>query len=605
MAPGTEAETHRIAMAVEALRVGSPELAAGFVDLPGDPPVVWRPRWVCGERPLAATRSANTSAAGRTAIFVGSGPAVLGFDARTGGDLSLPPMRHETGRIRAIAIAPTPTGPSVVTGGDDGTVRIWPLDGHATAVLLTEPGAPVRSLSIYSRPGMTIVVSAAIDGMLRCHHLDGRRYARPVDCGTPLRQVLVGSDEDRLFALTIGESGVPALWDLSTGRRTAPELSRGDPVACAAIVPGFDRMAALASGNGHVRLVDLPRGVATDSFRLPSSTQAIAAELVDERVVCVAVDGRRLFRWHPLDASARPGELARLADRVEAVAIVSLNGQPAVVTAGGDGTITVLDWNTGAVLASRTVQPAVMALTGGPVAGPMDVAEPGGMFTATGDDGALLIGIAGSCSTDLHAARLVRHGGCGADRYWSTGVGPPATRSLHWLDTGFRPLLCRTDVAGGIQYWDVASGKRITGPSSATSMPDGGVPARRRPNTRSVLTVAGERVVGVRAHPQGGLLIQSGDEPAPTRLAGYDVSVTAVGVFDGIERSLVVTGGRDATLRVWDLGTLTETSRLHLPAPVDELQIVTERPNLAWVTVRAGTEVLVFELALNELGVTR
>ena len=82
------------------------------------------------------------------------------------------------GHDRAVyGVAFSPDGTRIVSGGDDGTVRLWTLDGKPAAKPFKGPERGVRSVA-FSPDGMRII-SGGHDGTVRLWTLDGKPAAEP------------------------------------------------------------------------------------------------------------------------------------------------------------------------------------------------------------------------------------------------------------------------------------------------------------------------------------------------------------------------------------------------------------------------------------------
>ena len=150
------------AVAVGALRDGTPVIVSGG----GDGTVrVWR----LARRPLS-----------------------LGFQVvgRPVGE----PLTGHTGRVSAVAVGALPDGtPVIVSGGEDGTVRVWRLaDGTPVGEPLTgHDRHRVCAVAVGALPdGTPVIVSGGEDGTVRVWRLaDGTPVAHPLDLSEPVEGI--------------------------------------------------------------------------------------------------------------------------------------------------------------------------------------------------------------------------------------------------------------------------------------------------------------------------------------------------------------------------------------------------------------------------------
>ncbi len=80
-------------------------------------------------------------------------------------------------RVSVWSVAFSPQGDRIVSGGQDGTVRLWQLDG-------TPAAAPFKGhegyvLSVAFSPQGDRIVSGGLDGTVRLWRLDGTPAAAP------------------------------------------------------------------------------------------------------------------------------------------------------------------------------------------------------------------------------------------------------------------------------------------------------------------------------------------------------------------------------------------------------------------------------------------
>src|SRR5262249_54852212 len=142
---------------------------------------------------------------------------------------------HQDAIDHAAGVAFSPDGKTVVTGGLDGTARLWDA---ATG----EPvGAPMR------HEGKVWAVTFSPDGSM---------------------------------VLTGGMDGTARLWDATTGRPIAPPLQRGGRVRAVAFSPDGRRIVT-GCGDNTARLWDLPAPVEGGRERLTLWAQVLTGMELD------------------------------------------------------------------------------------------------------------------------------------------------------------------------------------------------------------------------------------------------------------------------------------------------------------------------------------
>jgi WD40 repeat protein/serine/threonine protein kinase len=154
-------------------------------------------------------KAANLSADGRL-VATACGDTAQVWNAGTGRRIG-PPLKH-TARIRAVALSPD--GRLLLTGGDDRVARLWE----------TATGQPV---------GAPLVHASHVG--------------------------LVAFSPDSKVALTGAKNGAARLWDTATGTAIGQPLSHTDVVRVLAFSPD-GRLAATGSNDATARLWEVPTG---------------------------------------------------------------------------------------------------------------------------------------------------------------------------------------------------------------------------------------------------------------------------------------------------------------------------------------------------------
>ncbi|MFT4137294.1 MAG: hypothetical protein QM641_12380, partial [Microbacterium sp.] len=231
---GLTAQERRDVLAMNAARFGLPHLTQEFVGHP-DSASAWSPAWATGEHVRGAAVEA--------------------------------PLTGHRGRVCAVACTSLGDLPIAVTGGYDGTVRIWDL---STGTQLGDPlpghTGSVTSVACSTVGDDPVAVTCGTDGMLRIWDLG---------TGTQLGDSLPGhiggvdavactSLAGRPVAVAAGDHSTLRIWDLATGTQIGGpftgHIGGVDAVACTA-VNGLP-VAVTGGHDGTVRLWDLSTGAA-------------------------------------------------------------------------------------------------------------------------------------------------------------------------------------------------------------------------------------------------------------------------------------------------------------------------------------------------------
>jgi hypothetical protein len=193
-----------------------------------------------------------------------------------GGPLQRPAPHHD-GAVRALAV--TPDGSRVVTGGDDHTVRIWDLASGRLERTLKGHTDSVRAVAV--TPDGRRIVSGGTYDAVRVWDLESGQFVHSIAGQAGYRAVYaVAVTPDGGRVVWGGAGATVQVWDLARGRLEHTLTSQDLNVRTVAITPdgGF----ALSVGDGgKIHVWDLAGGrlVRTlDGHAGPSSAIAVTPD---------------------------------------------------------------------------------------------------------------------------------------------------------------------------------------------------------------------------------------------------------------------------------------------------------------------------------------
>ncbi|MET8824666.1 AAA family ATPase [Streptomyces sp. NPDC004610] len=382
-------------------------------------------------------------------------------------------------RVTALALAVTDGRPCVVTGGEDGRVRVWDAVSRTLlAASAVAPGGPVYALAQVDAPGAAgpalrllsgsgdgtiriwdpaegteqgrltrhmgavtalarppsqppVLVSAGLDPALRVWHVPpDRPRGAPAPGHTSWVTALTRAALDgREVLVSAGADGLLHRWDLEEGTPYGPPVATAVTGAAGARPAALHALALVtvrrrplvvtAGGDGRPRAWDLREGTAYGPAFDPAGApvQALAATELDGRPVLVSGGTDGLLHLWDVDTGRRRGlPLAGHVGGVNALACATVDGRAAVLSCGDDGTLRLWDLSTG-----LPMMPPVVAHQGWATA--LSYAERDGVPVAVtgGQDGSVrLWELAGAGRGRQHGASLPVVGGvnalaCGGD----------------------------------------------------------------------------------------------------------------------------------------------------------------------------------------------
>jgi WD40 repeat protein len=414
-----------------------------------------------------------------------------------------------------LAAAVTADGALAVSGGTDGTIRLWDLSANSVRIVPAGHGGAVTALAL-TADGQTLA-SGGDDGVLRMWDpIAGKlRFCLHNEAGAASALALA---DDGMTLVASGDDGLVRVWDLASRRQAAVLPGHADRVRGVAVTPDGKR-ALSGARDGSLRVWDLVRA--------------------EQEAILTGHDGSVL-----------------------GVAVTADGGL--AVTCGGDGTVRVWD-----LTAQR--QRAVLP---GHVGGVLDVAvaSDGTVAVSAGSDGsvrtwdlpgeretAVLLGHDGwvrSAAITANGRTAVTGGGDGTIRVWdldaarqspaNAGQDSGATWAVAMSASAATALLGGSD--GSLHTWDLAAARETL------VFPGHGA--------ISSLAVAGDGKIAVSGGGDAAVCLWIlADGGTRIKLGGHDdwawpvVAITPDG-------TLALSGGGDGSVRVWDLTSRSQAAIL-------------------------------------------
>jgi WD40 repeat protein len=466
------------------------------------------------------------------------------------------------------AVAFSPDGKTVATGGDDGNVRLW------DAATQQEIGPPMSSdanavTAVAFSPDGTLVAAGSTDGNVQLWDTATQQEAgSAMVAGAAEVGALAFSPDGKLLA-SGGQDGTARLWDVTTGSQIGATMATGDTVSALAFDDDGATLAT-AQSDGATELWDVTTQTQTGAALTVQGSAGVSALAFSPAADALATgDGDGSIQlWDPAgfhqpSAPLAVGPVALPAAAAgQASAAFSADGG-LLATSGGNGIVRVWDISArrpvGVPLSSyHTVTGLALSPDGKTLA----VAGSGVQLwqTATGQRIGAALPAAGhghylAVAFSPDGTTLATLGADGTARIWNVTtqqeIGTPMTVGEPGALTGavaFSPsgqMLATVSASGQARLWSVATRQALGKPMAADPAttvlafnPDGTTLATAASDgTARLWDVATQREIGT-----------------PMTADAQPVYAAAFSP-DG---STLATAGGDGTARLWDVATQQE-----------------------------------------------
>ena len=523
----------------------------------------------------------------RPVVISGSSDgSVRVWDLVTGASVGNPLTGH-SGWVNAVATAELDGRPVVISGSADHSVRVWDLaTGAPLGGPLTGHASSVHAVAAAVLDGRPVVISGSSDGSVRVWDLvTGASVGNPLTGHSGWVNAVATAELDGRPVVISGSADHSVrVWDLATGAPLGGPLTGHSGWVNAVATVEVDGRPVVISGSsdGSVRVWDLATGApAGDPLTGHASwVITVTATELDGRPVVISGSADRSVRVWDLATGAPVGrQLTGHADWVRAVATAELDGRPVVISGSDDGSVRVWDLaasaplddqftgHTGSVNAVATAEldgrPVVIS-GGGDAVRVWDLATSAPLDKFTGHTGSVNAVVA----AELDGRPVVISGSDdGSVRVWdlatSALVCDPLSGHAGWVravvsaELGGRPVVI-SGGGDGVRVWDLATGAPVGGSLTRARISD--------PSAGDPIPVRAVAAIVLDGRP---VVISGGDDgsvrvwdlatgaPAGDPLVGHASWVGAVATAELEGRPVVISGSGDGCVGVWDLATST------------------------------------------------
>ncbi|MFJ2030928.1 protein kinase [Streptosporangium sp. NPDC087985] len=280
------------------------------------------------------------------AVSGGDDGTVRVWDAAKGRQLGHS-LKGHVAAVRSVAVGRLEGRTVAVSADNDGTVRVWDLvAGRQVGGSLTDHANLVRSVAVGQLGGRTVVVSAGGDGTVRVRDAaEGRQLGHSMTGHVGIvNSVAVGRLDGKEIAVSGGDDSTVRVWDLPAGRQLGASLTGHTGSIRSVAVGRLDgkEIAVSAANDGTVRVWDLVAGrqvggSLTDHANLVRSVAV--GQLGGRTVVVCAGYNRNVQVWDPVAGRQVGASLTGHTGSIRSVAVGRLDGKEIAVSAGEDGTL--------------------------------------------------------------------------------------------------------------------------------------------------------------------------------------------------------------------------------------------------------------------------
>lgn len=201
--------------------------------------------------------------------------------------------------MNCIAFSPEDGGQYIVTGGDDGKVKIWNASSGFCFVTFDQHTSSVSAVEFAK--GGQVVFSASLDGTVRAFDMVRYRNFRTFTSPEPVQFNSLAVDPSGEIVAAAGSAASTGnfeiyVWSTQTGKLIEVLPGHEGPISNLAFAPAGDRLAS-SSWDGSARTWELygRKGGSSESFNLGSDGLSLAWRPDGKELAVTNLSGQILF----------------------------------------------------------------------------------------------------------------------------------------------------------------------------------------------------------------------------------------------------------------------------------------------------------------------
>ena len=240
------------------------------------------------ERHSRAVGAVAIDAAAERVVTGSEDGSVRVWDARNGRQIRL--LTGNTSAIRSVTV--TPDGQTVASGSKDGSIRVWAVESSTPPSVFSGHTSEVTGLAL-SADGR-VLISVSPDRTVRFWDVAAGQPSAVADDN--LLETAVAISPDNSFAITASYDHVLRIWDVS-GRRQVHELKGHTGPVWGVAISRDGGLALSVSEDGTVGLWDLPNRVQLHAVNLQRGPLSDAAFGADGAKIIVQSSDGMVVLW--------------------------------------------------------------------------------------------------------------------------------------------------------------------------------------------------------------------------------------------------------------------------------------------------------------------